>query len=500
MSQLSFRKATRHAWRPVAALVGVLLLLPACTTEEIIFVERPFFDDPPAGAAGYMGYITSDPLDQNRTVCGECHNTKANAWKTTAHADAWNGLQSSGGAQEFCEGCHTVNQLGNTSTIEGGWLTTDDPRYYDVQCENCHGPGETHVNNPESSNIPLASLAVDLESGCGECHSGAHHPFVEQWEDSPHSEVVASPSTRESCFPCHRGQGTLIAWGENANYVEKFSDEALPVVCGVCHDPHGEAMFEGQLRFPVNTTSSETHLCSKCHNRRPLPEGETSRGPHAPESGLLEGVAGWFPPGLDFQPGEIVATHGSGSNDRWCATCHVVMYEIDDESGAFLFESVGHHFNPIPCLDEQGIPEGFPNECSLSPDERSYVGCVDSGCHASEQVAASALTAKSASIQRLVDELEALLDQLPEGEVSRDPPYTVGDGADFNLQLALHGNEDFGTNTVLGSTVHNPFLMEALLVASLDLVEDEYADILSRVSGRDWEAELKAVLQEAGVR
>jgi hypothetical protein len=426
--------------------------------------------------------------------------SKQSAWVLTAHADAWNGLQSSGGAQEFCEGCHTDNQLGNPETEEGGWLTTGDERYYDVQCENCHGPGETHANNPESSNIPLASLAVDLESGCGECHAGAHHPFVEQWEDSPHSDVVASASTRESCFPCHRGQGTLIAWGENANYVEKFSEEALPVVCGVCHDPHGEAMFEGQLRFPVNTTSSETHLCSKCHNRRPLPEGETSRGPHAPESGLLEGVAGWFPPGLDFQPGEIVATHGSGSNDRWCATCHVVFYEIDDESGAFLFESVGHHFNPIPCLDEQGIPEGFPNECSLSADERSYVGCVDSGCHASEQVAASALITKSASIQRLVDELEALLDQLPEGEVSRDPPYTVGDGADFNVQLALHGNEDFGTNTVLGSTTHNPFLMEALLVASIDLVEEEYADILPRVSGRDWEAELERVLREAGVR
>ena len=99
--------------------------------------------------------------------------------------------------------------------------------------------------------------------------------------------MVESPSTREACFPCHRGQGTLIAWGENANYIEKFSEEHLPVACGVCHDPHGEAMFEGQLRFPVNTTSSETHLCSKCHDRRPFPEGEDSRGPHAPESGLL---------------------------------------------------------------------------------------------------------------------------------------------------------------------------------------------------------------------
>ena len=34
---------------------------------------------------------------------------------------------------EFCEGCHTDNQQGSTSTTEGGWLTTADPRYYDVQ-------------------------------------------------------------------------------------------------------------------------------------------------------------------------------------------------------------------------------------------------------------------------------------------------------------------------------------------------------------------------------
>jgi len=260
---------TRKAW-PSAAFVLGLLLLPGCKTEEII-VERPRWEDPPAEANGYMGYRSSEALDQGRTVCGECHVSKQTAWVTTVHADAWNGLQGSGHAQEFCEGCHTVNQLGNPDVSEGGWLTTSDERYYDVQCESCHGPGETHANNPERSNIPLAPLSVglDLDLGCGECHAGAHHPFVEQWEESPHAEVVESPSTREACFACHRGQGTLIAWGENANYIEKFDAEALPVVCGVCHDPHGEAMFEGQLRFPVNTTSSETHLCSKCHDRRP---------------------------------------------------------------------------------------------------------------------------------------------------------------------------------------------------------------------------------------
>ena len=500
MPRVSFEVIGWGRW-PVATLLLGLLVLPGCKTEEII-VERPRWDDPPAEASGFLGYLSSDPMDQGLPVCGDCHVSKRSAWALTAHAVAWDALQGSGNAQEFCEGCHTTNATGSTSTAEGGWLTTEDSRYHDVQCENCHGPGETHATDPTRNNVPLASLKVGLglESGCGECHAGAHRPIVEQWSESPHAHIVESPASREACFPCHRGQGTLLAWGENANYVEKFSEEPLPVVCGVCHDPHGEAMNDGQLRFPVHTTSSETHICSRCHNRRPNPEGETSRGPHAPESALLEGQAGWFPPGLDVDPGQIVATHGSGSNDRWCATCHVWEYDIEDTQTGGELEIVGHSFNPIPCVDVEGQPLPFPNECGLSAEERFYVGCVDSGCHSSEQAAASALTAASTRMEFLAGQLQALLDELPEGEVSRDPPYTVGDGADFNLQLAFHGNEEFGTNTVLGSTVHNPFLMEALLIASIQAVEDEYGDILSRVSGRDWEVELQRVLREAGVR
>ena len=58
----------------------------------------------------------------------------------------------------------------------------------------------------------------------------------------------------------------------------------------------------------------------------------------------------------------------------------------------------------------------------------------------------------------------------------------------------MFGNEDFGTNTVLGSSTHNPFLVEALLIASIEAVEEEYEDVLPRVSGRDWEAEIQRVL------
>ncbi|MEE8573106.1 MAG: multiheme c-type cytochrome [Gemmatimonadota bacterium] len=486
--------------------LGVSLLLSGCDDQETVFPPP----DPPTSADGFLGYVNSQ-IDESQTICGQCHASKQSAWATTIHADAWEGLQSSGGAQEFCEGCHTTNQMGSTSTTEGGWLTTGDLRYTDVQCENCHGPGEMHASNPQRSNVPLAPLSVgtELQLGCGECHAGTHHPFVEQWEQSPHAHVVGFAAARPECAGCHRGQGTLIAWGENANYVEKFSDDPLPVVCGVCHDPHGESVFEGQLRFPANSTSIETQICSKCHNRRPEPDPGSSHGlePHAPESMLLVGSAGWFPPGSEIGEGEILGTHGTENNPRFCAACHVTHYEIDDPSGDFLFNSVGHLFNPIPCLDANGIPLPFPNECSLSPNDRSYVGCVDSGCHSSEAAAAGALTRASERIERWVEELLELLLivdpnlDAPGGEIDpTNPVFTVAEGAFFNMALAEFGNAEFGTDNVLGSTTHNPFLTESLLIASIEAVEEEYEDILPRVSGTDWGVELQKVRARAPAR
>jgi len=186
----------------------------------------------------------------------------------------------------------------------------------------------------------------------------------------------------------------------------------------------------------------------------------------------------------------------------------VSSYTVQDElTGAFVVHSTGHLFNPIPCVDEQGIPLPLPNECSLSPDERSYLSCVDSGCHGTEQAAASALTVASLRMERLVEELLGLLLivdpnlDAPGGEIDpTNPTFTTAEGAFFNINLAEFGNEEFGTDTVLGSTVHNPFFMEAVLIASIDVVESVYADVLPDVaiSGTDWKAELQAVLQRAG--
>jgi predicted CXXCH cytochrome family protein len=466
----SFRRTVRAS----LAVLGLAAFAGGCVDEDTVYNDRPFGDDPPASAGGMLGYVQGE---SGQPTCAQCHATPSASWTTTAHAGAWNTLKGSGDTPEFCEGCHAVSELGNAATEPAGWTATADRRYVDVQCESCHGAGETHVADPQA-NQPIPSLAVrtDLTNGCGECHNGTHHPFVEQWELSKHSEVVTFAASRAECAGCHRGQGTLLAWGVRSRYLEKDSEEPLPVVCGVCHDPH-EATFEGQLRFPVNTPDVSAHLCARCHNRRSNPDPNSSHGlePHSPETELLVGEAGWIPPGADLDFGAIAASHGTANNEKLCATCHVVMYEIDDEAtGTFVFNSVGHTFQAIACVDEVGIPTG-ETDCPVDTDSRSFAGCVDSGCHSSEEGAAAILNLRADFTRNQADVLLALLEEVdpnldePGGEIDAgNSTFTVAEGAFFNYNLANHGG------SVYGSTTHNPPWIRALLEASIAAVEDEY--------------------------
>jgi predicted CXXCH cytochrome family protein len=446
--------------RAFSGFVGIVLLTAGCS-DTTTFEDRADRNPPTGSVAGFVGYADRS---LKLTTCGTCHTDLEPEWKGTAHSVALATLEDAG-AREFCYGCHAVSERGNEVSEAAGFNVNPHPAYHDVQCESCHGPGETHVGSPGNTG-PLASIAVSSTTGngCGACHNGTHHPFVEEWSQSGHSKV-GFQADRDGCRDCHSGQGRLEAWGVDDSYVEAH-DDAEPIVCAVCHDPHdgGEA---GQLRFPVETTQIASHLCARCHDRGATPDEDAgSTKPHSPESQLLVGTAGWFPPNADFGPGEIIGTHGSPSNPTLCAGCHVQGYTVTDDEGGFVFAGKGHLFAAAPCVGSDGI--AVPGDCGYTPQDRTFLSCVE-GCHQTEDAAAQALTIATNRLNRLVGLLDGQLVQVPAGEIDPDDGrYSVAEGATFNLNVARERGSTYA------SAAHNPFLTELLLTASIEAVQMKY--------------------------
>jgi predicted CXXCH cytochrome family protein len=386
----------------------------ACTDTEYdttiveVPVVPPAFNAPADSVNGYLGYyVTAD----QQTTCGNCHAGAQAAWVGTAHAGAWESLQGSGHAESFCEGCHTVSELGNALVDAAGHSVVPDTTYHDVQCESCHGPGLAHIQDPNAVK-PLVSIAVaevleEATNGCGECHNGEHHPYVEQWSESKHGyggEAYIEEGGRAGCQDCHEGRKAMeLKFGVTNTYLEKADTGVAsyqPLVCAVCHDPHSNE-YEGQLRKDIATPTLD-NLCITCHSRRGAPSSANTTGGSHGAQGLLviDENVGWIPPNFTYDTGEVVGSHGA-ANPRLCATCHVQFKTINDASGNFMLQSVGHLFEAIPCTDAAGEP--IPGPCTV--DERDFSACAGSGCHGSAEAGKGAYLAGKGRLNAYLDQL-----------------------------------------------------------------------------------------------
>lgn len=470
------RDGMRWSWQALASTL-LVFTLGSCVDEKIVYRDGPNFVRPPAAAANFIGY---NDETTKKTVCGSCHVSQQGKWETTKHADAFKTLENSGHMQGSCQQCHSVNNMGNAITdTTAGWRSTKDDRFKDVQCESCHGPGLQHVTAPARGQM-LASVHSDtgatVTNGCAECHAGTHHPFVEEWRKSRHAtsytrsyngatatapDVAFGP--RVACQGCHIGQSVLTNWGVSTNYTEKALGTTIAtgegVTCVVCHDPHG-GPNPNQLRFPIDSRDPENNLCVRCHNRRGNPDFTGSRdSPHAPHGPLVFGTAGWWPPGITFE--ETQSSHGPDRNPKLCTTCHVQNYSVTDKAtNAFQVQVVGHRFLPIPCVDANGKPAD-DQSCTLL-SQRSFKSCAAGGCH-SEATARTALATAEADIHFLTAALDAMIALVPANQFGAGK-VTSGRGAKFNSELAK----------MAGSEAHNPFLVKALLRASMAQLNKDY--------------------------
>jgi hypothetical protein len=90
---------------------------------------------------------------------------------------------------------------------------------------------------------------------------------------------------------------------------------------------------------------------------------------------------------------------------------------------------------------------------------------VSSACHATASGATTAYAVARSRVDTLVARLNRQLVQLPLAEFdSTDGRLSTAEGARFNAQLGA----------LRGSAIHNPFLMEGLLTASITAVTAAY--------------------------
>jgi predicted CXXCH cytochrome family protein len=475
----------------IAAAI-VTIAASGCTDDKIVFRDRAPFNQPADTGGGFLGYYNAST---KQTTCGNCHADYQTRWAATKHASAYNILYTNANKTETCFGCHTVNGRGNKAFgALAGHDKVKDSTYYDVQCESCHGPGLEHVEGVGQGHVvrPLAKISMKGTGNCGDCHSGSHTPFAEEWAQSRHAEIVSSAAsnTASGCASCHDGRKVLVAWGVDANYVERDSATSYqPTTCTVCHSPHGSSN-PAQLRFSISSPDPALNLCMRCHARRTEP-ALTSSSPHAPQGAVLLGYAGYRPPGFAYDTARIYGSHATTQNPNLCAGCHIAKFSVTDKiTGAFTFQSTGHLMRPDPCLDATGKPTA-DKTCAYSTTTRSWATCTASGCHANANAALSAFNTVRDRMKFLTDQLWTNLNA--DGSLQATPTdggllatvkatrptewsttdlvVTPAEGAEFNARLC---GEYGQANSDNSKGIHNPFLCEALLIATINYIRTYY--------------------------
>lgn len=120
--------------------------------------KRPRFDTTAVGKDTYLGAQS----------CRECHLKIYDSWLQTPHAAAFSTLAEGDSETNLdCLLCHTTG-YGQMSDPQSG---TIDPKFWNVQCESCHGKGTDHDKSPGRATV--------AEYVCRECHNQSNSPEFE---------------------------------------------------------------------------------------------------------------------------------------------------------------------------------------------------------------------------------------------------------------------------------------------------------------------------------
>jgi len=189
-------------------------------TGRIINLDERFADDPAQQAnverfraelgrcdftpeqTGHAPLRVSDPPADYRVAgtesCRPCHAEDCGLWEKSAHARAWQSLQSrQAHVDPDCQRCHTTGY-----GLPGGFRSAGTtPERAAVGCESCHGPAQGHVRDPKVRTTCYRQ-AMGLCAGCHDPENSPHFAESEYWERIRHGRPAQVPPQSSRHTPC----------------------------------------------------------------------------------------------------------------------------------------------------------------------------------------------------------------------------------------------------------------------------------------------------------
>jgi hypothetical protein len=253
--------------RNIILLLGILAIVAAIAV--VAAAERE--DNGTRAGEKYVG----DPAGN----CNACHSEKVSNWSGTDHADLDGDFQDKHGTNvyndSYCGPCHTLGW--NEVAIDGfdpgqAWDTSFNEDRWMIQCENCHGPAEVHLSEPDfDKKADFINLDRDPYISCygtddAGCHSGTRQWGTDEipgWNASAHAPHDNDPETDHGmntyCASC-KSPSQWDPTTSRSTGVDIPKAEYRGITCGDCHDPHNDTGHIGQLKWP------EEESCDVCHN------------------------------------------------------------------------------------------------------------------------------------------------------------------------------------------------------------------------------------------
>lgn len=239
-----------------------------------------------------------------------------------------------------CNGCHSVNYNIQTKVVTE----------WNVGCEDCHGPGSTHVKKPTPGDI-VNPADLDYIAGnnvCMQCHVQARpsmNPIESQYYDWPpgfydairHTGFSVALENLEDYWklePHKLGEANFYYYADGTAHKNRMQGNDFVqslmyrhgVTCFDCHDVHGTS-YPFELRKPPDG------MCAECH----APNSEN--GPYTTTI-------------------EAHTHHKPGSPGSSCIACHMPKIETEGVPGQYVHSHTFAFTSPA-----MTVKYGIPNPC-----------------------------------------------------------------------------------------------------------------------------------------